>query len=160
MMPSPRLLGFGFRALNDRPPAGNFALHQRSEWLLTSLCRGRNGAAYIGKASARGVVVECLVERIGELVEDRLWYAFWRKQAVPRRSYKLRQPGLQCCRNIRQRRVTFSRRYCISLDRSGLNLLTDITDAVQHVVDLTADQRIRSGRSTSERHHGRLYTKP
>src|SRR5215831_4966629 len=48
----------------------------------------------------------------------------------------------------------FRRRDCVSLDRSGLNLLTDLVDAVQHVVDLAADQRISRGRGTSERRSG------
>src|SRR5262252_4484046 len=69
---------------DDRRPTGNFALHQRTERLLTSLCLGRNGAADIYKAPARVVVVECSVERIRELVDDRLWCALRRKQGVPR----------------------------------------------------------------------------
>ena len=60
--------------------------HQRNEWLLTSRCLGRNGAADIDKASARVVVVECPVESIGKLVKDRLWYAHRRKQGVLRQS--------------------------------------------------------------------------
>jgi hypothetical protein len=66
-------LGFGIRGLDDRRPAGNFALHQRGEWLLTSLCLAWNVAADIDKTPAHVVVVECPVERIGEFVEDRLW---------------------------------------------------------------------------------------
>ena len=60
--------------------------HQRNEWLLTSRCLGRNGAADIDKAPASVVVVECPVERIRELVADRLWYALRRKQGRPRQS--------------------------------------------------------------------------
>src|SRR5262249_45116133 len=50
-------------------------------------------------------------------------------------------------------------RDCVSLNCPGLNLLTDLVDAVHHVVDLAANQRIGRGRATSERHHGRLHTK-
>jgi hypothetical protein len=82
------LLGFGVCGLDDRRPAGNFALHQRGDWLLTSLYLAWNVAADIDKTPAHVVVVECPVERIGELVEDRLGRAphstfrrsLWRKQ--------------------------------------------------------------------------------
>jgi len=53
-------LGFDIRGLDDRRPAGNFALHQRGEWLLTSLCLAWNVAADIDK-TPRIVVVECPV---------------------------------------------------------------------------------------------------
>src|SRR5262245_35330851 len=75
-------LGFGVRGLDDGRPAGNFALHQRGEWLLTSLCLAWNVAADIDKTPAHVVVVECPVERIGELVEDRLGHALRRKQGT------------------------------------------------------------------------------
>ena len=81
-------LGFGIRGLDDRRPARNFALHQRGEWLLTSLCLAWKVAADIDKTPAHVVVVECPVERIGEFVEDRLWYALRRKQAKPGQSQK------------------------------------------------------------------------
>jgi hypothetical protein len=42
-------------SLNNRRPAGNFALHQRGEWLLTSFCFARAFAADIEKALAQGV---------------------------------------------------------------------------------------------------------
>src|SRR5262249_12809327 len=79
-------LGFGVRGLDDRRPAGNFALHQRGEWLLPSLCLAWNVAADIDQTPAHVVVVECPVERIGELVEDRLGHALRRKQGKPRQS--------------------------------------------------------------------------
>src|SRR5262245_62675692 len=79
-------LGFDIRGLDDRRPAGNLVLHQRGEWLLTSLCLAWNVAADIEKTPAHVVVVECPVEPIGELVEDRLGHALRRKQGKPRQS--------------------------------------------------------------------------
>ena len=65
-------LGFGVRGLDDRRPAGNFALHQSGEWLPTPLCFGRNIAADIKEALAQAVVIECPVERLRQSVENRL----------------------------------------------------------------------------------------
>src|SRR5712671_3140573 len=62
-------------------PSSRFLKYQKSQWgnspatesrLRNAGRIGRNTAADIDKAPAHIVVVECPVERIGELVEDRL----------------------------------------------------------------------------------------
>ena len=59
-------------SLNDRRPAGNLALHQRVERLLTSLCLARNVTADIDQALAHVVVVQCLIQRVGKPVQYRV----------------------------------------------------------------------------------------
>src|SRR4030095_16984216 len=54
--------------LDDWRPASNLALHQRVELLLASLCLTRNIGADVEQALAHVLVVQCLVERVGELV--------------------------------------------------------------------------------------------
>src|SRR5215471_6623084 len=83
----PASLRFDVRGLDDWRPAGNFALHQRGEWLLTSFCFPRSIAAdiekalaHIEKALAQRVVVERRVERINQTVEYRLRCPLRRKQ--------------------------------------------------------------------------------
>jgi hypothetical protein len=62
----------GMSSLNDRRPAGNLALHQRVERLLTSLCLARNVTADIDQALAHVVVVQCLIQRVGKPVQYRV----------------------------------------------------------------------------------------
>src|SRR5215475_9932181 len=79
----PVSLRFDVRGLDDWRPAGNFALHQRGEWLLTAFCFARAVAADIEKALAQSGVVEGCVERIGQTVEYRLRCPLRRKQSKP-----------------------------------------------------------------------------
>src|SRR5215471_17553051 len=83
LKPQPASLRFDVRGLDDWRPAGNFALHQRGERLLTSFCFSRSIAADIEKALAQRVVVERRVERINQTVEYRLRCPLRRKQSKP-----------------------------------------------------------------------------
>src|SRR5262245_27472307 len=71
--------------LDDRPPARDLALDQRGKLRLSPLRLVGNIATKIEKPLAHGVTIERSIERLGELVEDRLRGAFWNKQTVPRR---------------------------------------------------------------------------
>src|SRR5947207_2949948 len=89
------------RRLDDWRPTGNFALHQHSERLLTSLCLARNVTADIDQAFAHVVVVQCLIQRVGKPVQYRSRHALRRKQGKPWQCLEFRQPTLLRCRDIR-----------------------------------------------------------
>src|SRR5262249_38994463 len=58
-------LGFGIRGLDDRRPAGNFALHQRGERLLAGRTGEEGNGAHASKKSARSyrtaIMFSCMV---------------------------------------------------------------------------------------------------
>ena len=58
-------LGFGIRGLDDRRPAGNFALHQRGERLLAGRTGEEGNRAHASKKSARSyrtaIMFSCMV---------------------------------------------------------------------------------------------------
>src|SRR4029450_7182123 len=87
-------LAFGVRRRHDWHPAGNFALNQYRERLLTSCGLGRYIAADVEQALTHAGVIQCLVEGIAEHVANRLRRAFRGKQRKPRCRLKFRQPGL------------------------------------------------------------------
>src|SRR5437016_13606170 len=93
---------FDVRCLDDWRPAGNFAPHQSNERLLTSFCLVRNVAADVEQALTHLVVVQCLIERIAEPIENRSRHVLRREQGKPSQSLEFRQPSLLCSRDIRQ----------------------------------------------------------
>src|SRR5262249_61676535 len=60
-------------------PARDLVFHQRGEGLLTAPGLVRNFAAEVEQALMGIFVIERLVERVAELVEDRLWRPLGRK---------------------------------------------------------------------------------
>src|SRR5262249_62251196 len=62
----------GIRCFDDRSPTRDLAFDQRSKPRLSPLCLVGNIAGKVEQALAYGLVVECSIERVGELVEDRL----------------------------------------------------------------------------------------
>src|SRR6266566_2057719 len=60
------------RRFDDRRPARDLVFHQRRQGLLTAPGLVRNFAAEAEQALLRILVIERLVERVAELVEDRL----------------------------------------------------------------------------------------
>src|SRR6266508_5835221 len=69
-------LAFGVRRRHDGHPAGNFALNQYRERLLTSCGLGRYIAADVEQTLTHAGVIQCLVEGIAEHVANRLRRAF------------------------------------------------------------------------------------
>src|SRR5262249_14646396 len=70
--------------LDDRRPARDLALDQTGQRLLAATGLVRQHAAELEQALARVLIVERLVERIGELVEHWLWRRLGGEQRVPR----------------------------------------------------------------------------
>src|SRR5439155_4652765 len=95
--------------LDDRRPALDLALDQAREWLLTALGLARQHAAEFQQPFARLLVVERLVERVRELVENRLRRAFGREQGVPGLRLKCWQPCFLAGRHVGQRRIALRR---------------------------------------------------
>src|SRR5437870_3352036 len=112
--------------LDDRSPARDFARDQGSKDLLSALALVRYVAAKFEQALAHIVVVERLVERVAELVEDRLWRPLGRKQRVPGQSQELRQAGLLRGWDVGQGWVALGGSDRIGLDRPTLNLRNDV----------------------------------
>ena len=102
----------------------------------------------------RGRIVERVVKRGGQRVEDRLGRSFGRKQRVPGRRLELRKPGLLRCRHLWQRRIARAGADCIGLERAGANVLNHVGGDVAHVIDLAGDQRGNGGRGAVEGHQG------
>src|SRR5262249_47560774 len=130
------------RCFDDRSPTRDLAFDQRSKPRLSPLCLVGNIAGKVEQALAYGLVVECSIERVGELVEDRLRCGFGRKQTVPRRHLKLRQPRFDRGRYVGQNGTARRRRNGIDLDRPAMNLLHDIGGRIAGIVDLAGDQRV------------------
>src|SRR5262249_26498041 len=77
-------LAFDVRRCHDWRPAGNFALNQYREWLLTSCGLGRYIGAEIEQTVTHARVIQCLVDGIAERVANRLRRALGGKQRKPR----------------------------------------------------------------------------
>src|SRR5262249_11608192 len=100
-------LAFDVRRRHDWRPAGNFALNEYREWLLTSCGLGRYIGAEVEQTLTHARVIQCLVDGIAERVTNRLRRALGGKQRKPRCRLKFRQPCLFRGRDIRNGRVTF-----------------------------------------------------
>src|SRR5262252_10316927 len=118
------------RGLDDRCPAGNLALDQSGERLLAAPGLVGNDAAEVEQPLARAFIVQRLVERVAELVEDWLWRALGGEQGVPRRRLELRQPRLARGRHVGESRIAFGGANRIGLDRAALHLRHDVDDLV------------------------------
>ena len=70
--------------LDDRRPLGDLALHQRGERRAAAAILARNVAAEFEQPLARGLVVERLDERVGQLVDDRPSACPWARTARSR----------------------------------------------------------------------------
>src|SRR5262249_56448072 len=77
------------RRFDDRRPARDLVFDQRRERLLTAPGLVRNFAAEAEQALLRSLVIERLVERVAELVEDRLRRPLGCEQGVPGRCLEL-----------------------------------------------------------------------
>src|SRR5262245_64893061 len=77
------LFHLNLRRLDDRGPAGKFTFYQSSQWLLSPLRLARNVAAEFEQTLSRILVIQRLVKRIRELVEDRLRRCPRSKQGIP-----------------------------------------------------------------------------
>src|SRR5262245_51415851 len=123
-------LAFDVRRRHDWRPAGNFALNQYREWLLTSCGLGRYIGAEVEQTLTHARVIQCLVDGIAERVANRLRRSLWGKQRKPRCRLKFRQPCLFRGRDIRNDRVTFGSPDCINLEHPGLNMRAGFRNAV------------------------------
>src|SRR5262245_23102583 len=77
------LLHLDVGRVDDGRPARNLALDQREERLRPALRLGGDVTAQHVEALARRLVVERLVERVGQLVDDRLRRVLGGEQAIP-----------------------------------------------------------------------------
>ena len=79
----------GTGGLDDRRPARDLALDQVGERPRSAPLLVRQVAPQFQQPLAHDLVVERLVERVGELVQDRLRRVLGRKQGVPRGDLEL-----------------------------------------------------------------------
>src|SRR5436189_1424507 len=91
--------------LDDRRPARNLVLDQSSKGSLAAPGLVRQHAAKLEQPLARGLVVERLVERFGELVDDRLGRPLGGEQRIPRLRLEFRKARLLAGGNVGQRRA-------------------------------------------------------
>src|SRR5262249_13114930 len=89
-----QLIDLDIRRLDDRRPAFDLALDQGEQRRLAAPRFIRNVKRDLGQALARIGVVKRLIERVGELVEDRLGGRPWGEQAKPGRDLEFREAGL------------------------------------------------------------------
>jgi len=129
----------GPAALDDRRPARDLALDQGGKGLLAASRLVREHASQLEQSFARQFVVERLVERIAELIEDGLGCVFRGEERVPGLGLEFGQAGFLAGGHARQRRAALGRADGIGLDLAALHLLHEIDDLVAHVVDLTGD---------------------
>ncbi len=114
-----RLIQLDVRILDDRGPARDLAPHQRQQRLRAAPRLVGNVAAEHQHALARAVVVERLVERVDQPVEDRLRRALGSEQAVPGRRLECGQPGFRGGGHVRHHRVALRRGDCVTLILPG-----------------------------------------
>src|SRR5262249_56465095 len=76
-------LAFDVRRCHDWRPAGNFALNQYREWLLTSCGLGRYIGAEVEQTLTHARVIHGLVEGIDERVTDRVRHPLGGGQRTP-----------------------------------------------------------------------------
>src|SRR5262245_52369653 len=112
----PFLFRLDVRRVDDRRPAGDLALDERRERLLSALGFVRNVATQIEQPLARVIVIERLVERVRELVEDRFRRPLGSKQGEPARYSEVRQPRFLRGWHIREDRTAMLRSDRICLD--------------------------------------------
>src|SRR6266478_3834721 len=151
-----RLLHLDVCSLDDRRPARDLALDECEKRLRTALGLVGNVAAENEQALAGDVVIECLVECIDELVNDRLRRRFGREKAVPGGCLEFGQPCFDGRGYARQCRIPLGRRNRIDLDPARFEMRTAGDDIGAHVVDLTAYQGVH-GRSTAVKGHERRF---
>src|SRR6185503_3117599 len=96
-------------------------LHESLEPGRAALVLGGNGAAEIGEALLYRWIVQCLVERAGELVDDLLRHAFRREDAGPD-AHLIVDAELLGGRHVRQGGEALAGRYRVGLDRAGRDL--------------------------------------
>src|SRR5262249_2830971 len=150
-------LAFDVRRCHDWRPAGNFALNQYREWLLTSCGLGRYIGAEVEQTLTHAGGIQCLVDGIAERVANRLRRALGGKQRKPRCRLEFWQPSLFRRRAIRNGRVTFGGPDGLSLAASWLNLGGAFRNPVRAVVNLAAQQRIRGRTCPGEWHQCRTH---
>src|SRR6476469_6737476 len=88
------------RGLDDRRPAVDFALYQRGECLLPAAALVRQHAPELEQPLARPLVVQRLVERVAELVENRLRRALRGEQGIPCLRLEFRQSPFLAGRDV------------------------------------------------------------
>src|SRR5580704_9022095 len=98
---------------DDRRPSGDFALDQRAQRLLPAARLVRHDIAELAQPLLYAAVIEGLVERFGELLENGGRSSFWGEQREPGGGLVLRKPGFRGRRHVRQRRIGGGRRYRI-----------------------------------------------
>src|SRR6266704_2963840 len=97
------------RRLDDRRPARDLALDQRKKRLRPAIWLVGNIAAEDTEALACGLVVERLVERVNQPVEDRLRRRPGCEQAVPGRRLERGQSGFDGGWHVRHGRIARGR---------------------------------------------------
>ena len=96
-------------------------------------------------------IVERLVERIHELVDDRLRRALGRHHGVPGAEDEV-DAGFLGGRHVGQGLQPRRRRHRIGLDGAALDLRDDVQRLVDHVVDLAADEIVEGRRRAAIGH--------
>src|SRR6185437_8826537 len=94
----------GHGRLQDRVPAGNVGLEHFRQRARSAIGLRRHGTAEIDHALLQRRIVERLVERSGELVDDRLRGAFRGEDRAPDIDGKVRVADFLRRRHVRDRR--------------------------------------------------------
>ena len=144
------------RRLQDRRQPRDLAVHQRGQRLRPAPARLGDLGAETLQPLAHGGLVEPLVERLGELVDDRLRRALGREHRVERRAIELRQALLDGGRHVRQQRAALLGGDGERLGGAGAHMRQRPEHRIAVVVDLAGEDGVHRRRGAGERHHGRL----
>src|SRR5262249_15154922 len=138
--------------------ASNVTFDEGGERFLTAARLVRDFEGEVDEPLAHVVVVQSLVEGIGEFVEDRFWRRLWSKHGVPSQDLELRQPRFLCGRHLREDRTALLRLEHICFDRAALHVWHGTeSPSVAHVVDLAADESVGRRGGAIEGYHGWLH---
>src|SRR5882757_6505799 len=143
------------RRLDNLRPAFDVTLHEGGERLLTAARLVWDFVDNVEKPLAHVLVVQSLVEGIGEFVEDRFRRRFGSKQGEPSQYLELRQPRFLRGRHSREDRTAPLRLERIGFDRAALHVWHGgASSSVAHVVDLAADECVGRRGEAIEGYHG------
>src|SRR5262245_48052963 len=146
------------RRLDNRRPASDVTLHEGGERLLTAARLVWDFQDNVEKPLAHILVVQSLVEGIGEFVEDRFRRRLGSKQGEPSQYLELRQPRFLRGRHPWEDRTAPLRLERIGFDRAALLVWHGGgSSSVAHVVDLTADESVHRRGAAIEGYHGWLH---
>src|SRR5215831_17425891 len=130
------------RCLEDGRPTGDLGIHEARELRRGALVLGGQRSAQIGQPGLDSGVVQRLVERGRELVDDVPRRALGRENPGPD-AHPIADAGLLRRRHVGQHRQALAGGDAVGLDRAGGNLRGDAHRLLAEEVDVAADQVIQ-----------------